>query len=247
MTSPDGLQSLCAQGQRELAEMRYLDAERTLAHAEQAAIDADDLDTLARLYMPLQEARRQKRQRCGEGIVRLDLIATTPDEALDPESIATQYPHGQLLVAGAGTLAPAVRLRELYRERQCYAETFLAASYPLAGGVAVLIAPTAGVQVPAVSAVSSIDRLIRLAPPHSIILPATDLPAGPQMGTTQTFAYTMDLWERLARPSLALADATTDLRQRIAAYRQTIAIDEACELAHQNLSEAARALLRASR
>ncbi|HMO25753.1 MAG TPA: hypothetical protein PKB10_05740 [Tepidisphaeraceae bacterium] len=227
--------------------MRYLDAERTLEQAEQLARDADDLDTLARLYMPLQETRRQKRQRCGEGIVRLDLIATSPDETLDPESIATQYPHGQLLVAGAGTLWPAIRLREIYRERQCYAETFLAASYLLAGGIAVLIAPTPDVQVPAVSEVSSIDRLVRLAPPHSLVLRAADLPAGAQPGTTQTFAYTMDLWERLARPFLALADATADPRQRIDAYRRTLRVDPACELAHQNLSETARTLLRARR
>ena len=72
------LQSLCELGQEQLIRMEYLAAERTLVEAEEIARRERDFDTLGRLYMPLQETRRQRRQRCGEGIVRLDLIAQGP-------------------------------------------------------------------------------------------------------------------------------------------------------------------------
>ena len=40
-----------------------VEAEQLLMQAEHDAMHAADWDTLARLYMPLQEARRQRRQR----------------------------------------------------------------------------------------------------------------------------------------------------------------------------------------
>src|SRR5438445_726544 len=101
------LQELCEAGQEQLMAMEYLQAE-----AERRAWEARDWDTLARLYMPLQEARRQRRQRCGEGIVCLDLIAQGPGDAVDARRVVQNYPHGQLLVAGWGSIAPALGVRE---------------------------------------------------------------------------------------------------------------------------------------
>src|SRR3954468_9844829 len=103
MSSQD-LQERCELGQQQLMRTEYLEAEATLASAEADAWAARDFDTLSRLYMPLQEARRQRRQRCGEGKVVLDLVATGPDDALDAEQLIGRFPHGQLLIAGWGTL-----------------------------------------------------------------------------------------------------------------------------------------------
>src|SRR5881398_4097480 len=119
------LQSLCELGQEQLMRMEYLPAERMLERAEAIAWDARDFDTLARLYMPLQEARRQRRQRCGEGVVCLDLIAAGPDDHIDGRHIVENYPHGQLLVAGWGTIEPALTVRALQREHELYLEIFL--------------------------------------------------------------------------------------------------------------------------
>src|SRR5690349_9073838 len=102
------VQALCELGQRQLMEMEYLAAESTLARAEQLAWMGRDFDTLARVYMPLQEARRQRRQRCGEGVICLDRIATGPGDGPDPEQLIAAIPHGQLLVAGWGSIAPAL-------------------------------------------------------------------------------------------------------------------------------------------
>src|SRR5438046_594463 len=93
----DDLQAQCELGQQQLMRTEYLQAEATLADAEARAWAARDFDTLSRLYMPLQEARRQRRQRCGEGIVCLDLFATGPHDDLDARHVVENYPHGQLL------------------------------------------------------------------------------------------------------------------------------------------------------
>src|SRR5438105_7803913 len=127
MSESDELQSFCERGQEQLTRMEYLQAERTLERAEEIALKLEDFDTLSRLYMPLQEARRQIRQRCGEGIVCLDLIASGPDDPISAQHVVENFPHGQLLVAGWGTIAPAIELRKLQQRHGLFVETFLAA------------------------------------------------------------------------------------------------------------------------
>lgn len=237
------LQELCEIGQRQLMSMDYLSAEATLVLAESRALASGDFDTLSRLYMPLQESRRQKRQRCGEGVVCLDLIAAGPEDRVDGNRVVENYSHGQLLVAGWGTIEPALKVRELQARHKLYLETFLAAVYPVGAGRAVAIIPLPEAKLPQPTP-RSIDELIKLLPAHSIVLSESELPAGIQRGTSQTFAQVMALWERLHSPFLAAADACTDATRRIEGYRKTIRVDYACELAHQRLSGTARKLSR---
>ena len=246
MSGSEDLQRLCELGQEHLIATRYLQAERALVHAEQLALQANDFDTLARLYMPLQEARRQRRLICGEGIIQLDLIARGPDDALDVEQIAAQSSKGQFLLAGWGSIEPALRLRQLQSERDLYIETFLAAAYPVGAGRAIVIVPTADVRLPGAAPIS-LDGLLRLIPPHSIVFNEAELPRGPRPGNAQTFAQTMALWERLHAPFLAAADMQVDPMRKIDGYRRTIAVDYACELAHQKLSDVARQIARLRR
>lgn len=242
------LQELCESGQEALMRMDYLRAEAALAEAEHEAWAAREWDTLARLYMPLQEARRQRRLRCGEGIVALDLIAEGPDDHVDGRRVVENFPHGQLLVAAWGSIEPALRVRQLQAEHGLFVETFLAAVYPVFGaGRAVAIVPTEDVKLPEPSPRQSVDRLIAELPPHSIVLNADELPRQRVRGTTQTYARVMDLWERLHLPFLAAADMQAEPVQKIEHYRKTIRVDYACELAHQKLSDVARELGRAAR
>jgi hypothetical protein len=240
MTQAD-LDALCDRGQRELMEMEYLSAEETLVAAERISLASSDFDSLARLMLPLQETRRQRRQRCGEGIVRLDILSRGPTDLLNASRIAADYPHGQLLIAGWGTIAPAVELRRLQNERRLYVETFLAAAYPADRSIAILIVPTETSAVPEI-APRSLSDLVADAPPRSIVLDITDLPTGPRPATTDTYAYVMRLWERLHAPFLAAADAESNPRKKIDACRRAIDVDYACELAHQKLATAAREL-----
>src|SRR5437870_2988138 len=181
-----GLQAQCEVGQQLLERTQYLEAEEVLADAEARAWAARDFDTLSRLYMPLQEARRQRRQRCGEGIVCLDLIATGPSDELDGRHVVENYPHGQLLVAGWQSIEPAVQVRQLQREHELYVETFLAAVYPIGAGRAVVVTPLEDVRLPSV-APASIDELIRRLPAHCIVMNIDELPQGSRKGTPQTF------------------------------------------------------------
>lgn len=229
MSTSTALQDRCELAQEHLLAMRYLQAERILEEAEKEAWQAGDWDTLSRLYMPLQEARRQRRQRCGEGMVCLDVLAESPGEILRARHIVDNYPHGQLLVAGWGTFEPAAEVRRLAREHELYVETFLAAVQPADDGLRVTIAPTAGGAFP---------------PPHSVVVRAEQLPRGARRGDAATYGFVMDLWERLHRPFLAEADAQTDPVKRMEGYRKAIEVDYACELAHQKLSDTARAMLR---
>src|SRR4051812_8009067 len=93
------LQDLCELGQQQLVRTEYLAAEATLVEAERLATSLNDFDTLGRLYMPLQEARRQRRQRCGEGVVCLDLVSDGPDDRVEGRHVIENFSHGQLLVA----------------------------------------------------------------------------------------------------------------------------------------------------
>lgn len=227
--------------------MEYLRAEAALVEAERYAWTARDWDTLARLYMPLQEARRQRRLRCGEGTVVLDLVAQGPDDRVDGRRVVENFPHGQLLVAGWGTIEPARQVRALQAEHGLFVETFLAAVYAVGAGRAVMVVPTDDVRLPASARYDTIDRLVAESPAHSIVLAADELPVGTRHGTTQTYAEVMSLWERLHLPFLATADMQADPGRRIEHYRRTIRVDYACELAHQKLSAVARELGRAAR
>ncbi len=235
------LQSLCQRGQERLSHMDYLGAQRLLEEAELLA--GDDFDTLARLYMPLQEARRQRRQRCAEGVVRLDLIAAGPQDRIDALHVIENFPQGQLLVAGWGSVAPARQVRALQREHGLYVETLLGAVYPPgvdhAGAVAIVPLEDASLPPPEPR---SLEQLRDELPAHSIVLALDAIPAGARRGDPRAVAEVMSLWEQLSAPFVLAADTTADPRARIAAYRRAIRVDYACELAHQRLADTARSL-----
>lgn len=238
------LQELCEAGQTHLMRTDYLAAERLLAQAEQIAWESHDWDTLSRLYMPLQETRRQRRLVCGDGIVQLDLLAMSPTEQPNPNQLTDAT--GQFLIAGWKSLSPAIALRKLQQERNLYLETFLAAVYPTDGAKLILIAPTADAQLPK-DLPATLDEARAAIPAGCLLIDPIDLPAGRQNGTADTFAFISALWERLHLPWLRDADTEPELETRIAKYRKVIEIDYACELAHQKLSAAARQLAQQSR
>jgi len=237
------LQAQCELGQQQLMQMKYRLAERTLAAAEAVAWAQRDFDSLSRLYMPLQEARRQRRQRCGEGIVCLDIWAGDSSDQLNFREIAGKYSQSQLLIAGWGTIEPAIGARSLAEASDLYLDTFLAAVYPVGSRRVVVIVPTQDVTLPPLNQ-PSVDALIRRLPAQSIVLSEAELPRGQRKASAETYAEVMTLWEKLHAPFLAAADAATDPLRKIEGYRQTIAVDYACELAHQRLSDVARFLCR---
>ncbi len=244
MVDPDvraRLQEACERGQEQLIDTDYLSAASTLAAAESTAWHARDFDTLARLYLPLQEARRQARQRAGEG--RVDLRPASGPDGPDPDEVLSTHPHAQLAVAGAGTTAPALAVRRLAAERHLYVETFLAATYPAEEGpTLVALVPLEG---PLPSPLPrSMAELFTLLPTGTLVLTTDELPPPTDPGTPASYAAVMALWERLHAPFLAAADTEPEPMRRMEAYRRTLTVDPACELAHQRLAAIARELAR---
>jgi hypothetical protein len=235
-----GLDARCEQGQRQLMATQYLEAIETLSVAEELAWDAEDYLLLSRLYLPLQEARRQARLRCGEGLVRLGAIARGPGEILEPAAILAEIHQGQILLAGWGSVEAAVRLRRLARERMLYVECFLGAVFPLIGGErAVVVVALEEDRLPDAEP-RSIEVLMRLLPANVLILSEKELDPAAVPGSNDTFARVSQLWERLHLPFLRAADAQTDSIRKMEGYRKTIRVDSACELAHQGFAAVAK-------
>lgn len=228
------IQELCQLGQEQLQRMQYLHAEQTLAAAEKLAWDGRDFDAMARLYMPLQEAPRQRRQRCGEGTIQLDFLARGPSEKIDGRSIVEHFRHGQFLIAGWGSIQPAIDARREQAKLGLYVDVLLGAVYPVEAGRIVAIVPTEDAALPPPQP-TPVDTLIRQPAVRCLVLAEAELPP-------PTYGAVMAIWERLHAPFLAAADSTADPIRRIEAYRKTIRVDYACELAHQGISAAARQL-----
>src|SRR4029079_14257520 len=104
-----------------------------------------------------------------EGTVCLDLISSGPDDRVDGRHVVENFPHGQVLIAGWGSVAPAAQARELQVAFDLYLESFLAAAYPVGAGRATVIVPLADVKLPDPSP-RSIDELMKLLPAHCIVL-----------------------------------------------------------------------------
>ena len=229
---------------------RYLQAERLLVEAADLAESAGDYDTFGRAYYPLQEARRQRRQICGEGVVKLDLLPCGPTDAPDPAALAERYPHGQLLVAGWADILPSLELRRIADENNLYLETYLAAVYPADTNVRVVaLVPHATDDMPAenVCRDGGMEALLEALPADSLVLRCDDLPGGERRGDGETFARTMELWEQLSLPFLNAARRQDGPRARIKGYQRAIDADYACEKAHQWLAADALLLARENR
>ncbi len=241
----ESLQELCLAGQQLLAAQEYVEAEQALIRVETEASKLRDWDTLARLYMPLQEARRQRRQRSLQGLFCLDLASEGPDDHIEGRHILENYPHGVLLVAGWGTIEPALQARKLQARFKLYADVLLGATYPLIGGgnVIVVIAHEHAILPPVCP--RRIDEVGGVMPPHSLVFRQEELPGGPRHGTPELVSRVQRWWEQLHWPFIVDARAVRDLRKRIGAYRRAIEVDYGCELAHQELSDTAHQLARA--
>ena len=234
--TPKQLQQECEVGAEQLMRTEYRAAAATLARAEAAAWAARDFDTLARVSLPLQEAQRLTRQRCGEGTVYLAPGTATPDQL----AAVADCRHGQVAAAGRASIAPGLAVRERAAATGDYVEAFLAAAFPTTdGGEVVALVPLPETPLPDATPRSRDD--VRAALPPTVT--TVDFPPAltfSNRGTAETFMLTMLFWEQLHEPFLAAAVAEPDPLKRIELCRVTIRVDPACELAYQYMADAAR-------
>ena len=242
------LQQLCDRGQQHLLACDYVHAIQLLAWAESVAFKARDFDTLARLYMPLQEARRLFRQRCGEGMFDLhafsepdvDRVEEIPEGLDDPiKSLFGQFAFG-FFDGPRGSLD----YRTLFRASHVYAETFICKRYHGPDCYYVAFLPDEKARFrPNVSA-SSLKEIESALSIGAFVLKSSDIPRPKAKGDNDTFAFVMSIWERLHAPYLKRARSETDPLRRIELYRETLRVDPACEGAHQELAKLAQQLAR---
>ena len=260
MESIDHLQELCGRGQALLMQTRYVEALAVLEKAERLALEALDWDTLARLYLPLQETRRQIRQRCGEGEVDLGVMlppGMVGREKAFAEDFVRTHRHGQYLIAGngaeSGALGFATAVRKLAQDQGLFVEAFLGVWYAIGGPTGmrvVAVAPMPEAAMPVITDASSLDDVARAIPGYCLLLPSNDLGPRTARGNTTTYGRTMAMWERLAATHLAgclSASNSVPVQQRIEELRKVIQIDPGCEIAHQQVAKIAMQQARQAR
>jgi hypothetical protein len=100
-----------------LLAMDYPECERLCLEALAAARQTEDFERYARILLPLQEARRQRRQMAVDaGIVVLG------EPKLTPEQILARYPRGCLMLLPPYTQEDERAIRELTRNRSLIVE-----------------------------------------------------------------------------------------------------------------------------
>ena len=175
------------------------------------------------------------------------MLAQGPHDAIDGRRVIENFPHGQLLVAGWRSIAPALEVRRLAAEHSLYVETFLGAVYPVGSArVAVVIAPLEDTVLPDRD-FHAPEELTAALPANCLVIGEDEIQRGHRKGTPQTFGEVMAMWERLHGPFLADADGQDDPLRQIEGYRLTTRVDYACELAHQKLSDRAHEMARLAR
>lgn len=237
-----------------LARMDYLAAEALCLRALQAARAAADWAYYARILMPLQEARRQRRMIAAEGVIRLGTARLTQSadrwlDSIDAGCIVVTHPHGA---------ADARALEEAARAQQRYIEVLFADNAPDAEMWT--LRAHHGPEV----------RCDRLAPPtawQDTWLPPgepADIPSdaddardaddaesiddeAEESTASAVAAFTpadwfIDATEALGDAALAQVTALPGRRDRIAQLEQMLQVVTDHEILHQRLGDAARAM-----
>lgn len=121
MSDANRIDELMETASRALVARRYLECERLCNEALTIARASKDFGRLARIMLPLQECRRQRRQ-----IATEHGVTVLSGERLEPERIIEARAKGCLLLT-APPYSPddAVRLRELARQREAMIEVLL--------------------------------------------------------------------------------------------------------------------------
>lgn len=109
-----------------LVEMRYLDAERLCLDALDTALHREQWSYVARIVLPLQEARRQRRMIAAETAVQLGTLDRDDLEAWIDAGETRGGPDGCLLVTRPCTIDDARSALRRLREQDRHAEIMFA-------------------------------------------------------------------------------------------------------------------------
>lgn len=122
----DQLQSLMEQASQALADMDYLACEDLCLQALDIARKNEDWPDYARVLLPLQESRRQRRVIAAEGTIRLGTSDLPPDLPPDPITWLGNLQIGCVLVTHPHSAQTARQLVENARRQHLYIEVLFA-------------------------------------------------------------------------------------------------------------------------
>lgn len=237
-------------GQRHLAAGRYIAARQALEGAEAIAWRSGDLQSLARLYLPLLEARRLIRYQAAEGRLVVDVES-------DPLSLNGCLKEFLFLAGEAGTLLvsgsvpwAAAACREVRRASQRTGGRFEALIVHRQGGAAHLASPSEKTSAAGIPIVWTSDTSAAVGastdPALTIPLPPPDVYEGSKGLGAMARESLIIAWEALAlrwqrrHPLTRRAGPWEEL----AWLRRTLWIDPACEPVAMRLMSVAEAILR---
>jgi len=251
MTTVEQIDSLMETATRALMDTDYAQCERRCLEALGLAKAQQAWDVYARVVLPLQEARRQRRMTAAEGRLRLGSASLEGG----PEAWLSEMPGGGCVVlTRPHGQDDAAKLHELALERELPIEVLWADNDVDAGvwTVRSFVEPALAVDR-AGPAEHWRDRWI--APGQS--LPSAppeqsngDSPGGsdPVVQSSETPAdWIMDAMEALGDRALASLTDTEDPRQRLSRLEACITAAPDHEILHQELAATARQLLHAKR
>lgn len=225
------INELMERASQSLAKMQYLDSEQDCLRALALAREQQDWAMYARILLPLQEVRRQRRMTAADGWVLLG--CESPDIALD--AIQTQGP-GCIVFARPITPQQAQDLSRDLALRRLYIETLYADNSrdDDTWHITAIDGPAVHVARPAPPRPWR-DHLLTQDEPWPGEMPVKGIAPRPA-------DWFIDSTEALGDAALASVTAPTGSLQRIEQLEACLKVVVDHEILHQRLAQAARAI-----
>lgn len=220
------LDDIMEQASQALAELDYPGCEALCMRALAEARARGDWAFYSRVVLPLQEARRQKRQAALDGPIRLGTASYVGDAL----GLIERLPAGALVVTAPLAPDDADRVDRAARDSGRAIEVLFA--QPDADGKFWAVHTYRG----------QLYQALRPAPPADMLgqaLPGQDALPGSQLTPAHWF---MQASEALGNAAIALANEPMDAIDRVALLEQALCAVGDHELLHQRLADAARAM-----
>ncbi len=240
----DDIDQIMERASQVLAGMDYLECEALCVQALALARQRRDWDYYARILLPLQESRRQRRIIAAAGVVRLGTSETPPDAAA---SLLEKFDSGCIVLTHPLNALDAAALQTEARTRRRHIEV-LFADNP-ANAATWTLRSFNGTQVSLTTPAPPADWRDRWLTPdeqRTMAAPVV-LPGTPQEEIVTTTPTTPADWflvamEALGDAALARVDASLESEARLKALETCLEAVTDHEILHQRLADTARTI-----
>lgn len=220
---PQTIDALMQDASQALAEMDYARCEALCVEALRAAREAQDWAMVRRVLLPLQEARRQKRQSAIDGLIQLG----TPEKAASLSELIEDQHCGCIVLTQPYSAADADALEHLVRQDKRAVEVLYANN-------------AASETIWHITTVRGPNASAQLAAPDSAWIGQPTDPLATQPPTPAH--WFMHASEALGNAALQSIDAAMSSTQRFDQLAEALSAVGDHEILHQRLADAAKDL-----